>query len=156
NKAFTRTFRVFQVPGCDTCSCNVKLTRHADRYRLQMSIQHINASIGYGPPNRNSGSRAVLPIKTLEHPDERTDRGFSRTVVIDDFAACAAFPNLCYKVPGKSLSSGDQEFFRKDSCSLCGIHECNQLRWNNFENIHTISLLIESHTARVGRRFIRN
>ena len=46
-------FPVVQVAATHADAADIQLSGHANRHRLQVGIQHIEASVGYGPPDRH-------------------------------------------------------------------------------------------------------
>src|SRR5258706_11175041 len=46
-------FRVVEVTATHADAAHIQLTRNADRHRLQVGIQHTEASVGYGATYRH-------------------------------------------------------------------------------------------------------
>src|SRR5579875_349222 len=53
NKAFVRQVRAFHIAAGHTCAANIEFSWYADGNGGQVTIQHINAGIANGTPDRN-------------------------------------------------------------------------------------------------------
>ena len=87
-----RQLRPIQISSGHTSTTHVKLTRHAQRYRLLPFIQNVDPRIGHRRANRQSLPCIRCPVRC--HPEHRrAHRRLGRPIGIDK--ACRPAPLLC-------------------------------------------------------------
>src|SRR5215472_1957963 len=75
-KFFSGQFRLIQIAARYSIATNVKFTRHSDRQRLEMRVEHVNLRVGNGTAN---GDRLLAGRELRQR---RPDRRLGRTIEI--------------------------------------------------------------------------